>query len=48
MENNEKKSNENGKKETKKDIKDMFEQGAIEQRESVDTDTQKEKDKKQK
>ncbi|MDN4072497.1 hypothetical protein [Fictibacillus terranigra] len=43
-----KQSKENGKKETKENVKDLFEQGAIEQRKSVDTESQKEKDKKQK
>lgn len=48
MENKEKHSNNEGKKETKEEIKDMFEQGSIEERKSTDTESQKEKDNKKK
>ncbi|SDM92037.1 hypothetical protein SAMN04488137_2586 [Fictibacillus solisalsi] len=48
MTDEQKNQNQKGNEKTKKNVEDVFEQGAIEQRESFDTESQKEKDQKQK
>ncbi|MDN4526508.1 hypothetical protein [Fictibacillus fluitans] len=48
MTDEQKNQNEKGNEKTKEDVENVFEQGAIEQRETLDTESQKEKDQKKK
>ncbi|MDM5200179.1 hypothetical protein QUF84_20025 [Fictibacillus enclensis] len=48
MKDEQKNQNQKGNEKTKENVEDVFEQGAIEQRETFDTESQKEKDQKQK